>query len=99
MTDAGEPAWLTAKVDQRLALMADKMGDINLDYSVVMTPVSEPREGATREEMVRWERSCDNCGLFCPGAFYTGTTTRKGFDTQVIFTFGACPKCAGKEGK
>jgi hypothetical protein len=95
-----EPAWLTAKVDQRLAFMLQEMGGKlpNIGQNVVLTLLTEYGEGATQEEKDRWERTCDNCGLFCPGAttFYTGQVARYHMGKRVEFTFGSCPKCVGR---
>jgi len=91
-----EPAWLAAKVDQRLALMEEHMGDVSkLPTHFVMTPLTEPEENASKEEFDHWERTCDNCGVYCPWPtdFYTGTTVRMRGETQVIFTFGVCATC------
>jgi hypothetical protein len=101
-----EPTWLIAMVDQKLALMEDILGaalhaqrDSEIaDYAVILTPLTEPEEGSSAQEMARWERTCDNCSAFCPGLnFWTGHVVRDFHGRQVIFTFGTCSKCAGKE--
>lgn len=92
-----EPGWLSAKVDQRLALMQEQMGDINmadLGNPFVLTPLTEPPIGASQRARDMWERTCDNCDKFCPGRFFTGMTQRKAFGVQVTFMYGACPACA-----
>jgi hypothetical protein len=93
------PAWVVAKVDQRLALMADMLSRFGnpapalAEYGLMMTPLSEPDEGATPDEYKIWDRSCDNCGRYCPGDFFTGSVTRTKWGTQIVFTFGTCPEC------
>jgi len=92
-----EIPWLAAAIDQRLALMQEMLdGDkITPTYSLIMSPLTEPRFGASRAEMEKWERTCDNCGAYCPDPirFYTGSASREVFGLQVMFTFGACEKC------
>ena len=98
------PAWLLAAVDQRLALMKEAAHDAGMppgkafgDYELVTTPLTEPREGATKAEFDRWDRSCDNCGVFCPKygepILYTGHINRELGGARVVITFGACAKC------
>lgn len=92
-----EPAWLLAKIDQRIALFTDRMPeDLVKPYGIVMTPLTEPRPGATVEEMERWERTCDNCDIYVPEGqvFYTGHSSRVIHGKQAIVTFGACARCA-----
>lgn len=114
------PIWLTAKVDQRLALMEEAIGDVveesiqlfhrltgfkpaaevdmikqMMHGNVMMTPLTEPDEGSSPEEIARWERTCDNCGAFVPDGelFYTGQLVREFHGEQVILIFGVCPVC------
>ena len=114
------PAWLTAKVDQRLALMEEAIGDVvdesvemfhaltgfkpsadvdmiakMMQGNIMMTPLSEPDEGSSVEEIRRWERSCDNCETFVPDGelFFTGQLVREFHGQQVILVFGVCPAC------
>jgi len=103
MTEIEEPTppWLTAKIDQRVALMLDTLGPAVSgfdEYTVVMTPLTEPEEDATPAEIQRWERACDNCGRYCHVGenFFTGHLVRDVEGHQVIFMFGACPECARK---
>lgn len=94
MTTINEPAWLTAAVDQRLALVAEHI-DLTEDVDkIVMTPLVDPTEG-DQAAMDRWERTCDRCGVYCAPAeaFFSGTTTRLLAKVQVVFTFGACRRC------
>jgi hypothetical protein len=97
-----EPAWLTAMIDQRMALMEEHLGNpANVPANVVMTPLTEPEEDATNADRERWERTCDNCGTYCDNdtPFYTGSTVRMRGNVQVIFMFGVCAPCkeAGDE--
>src|SRR3982751_2310442 len=88
------PAWLDAKVDQRLAAMKTVMGrDLKTPMALIMTPLSEPGPNASPLEYKYWERSCDNCGRYCSGEFSTGHVIRHEFGTQVMFVFGVCPSC------
>jgi len=97
MSRTTEPAWVTFLADQRLARILYALGG-HLpppdQYEVVMNPLTEPDEDTDWE---RWERTCDNCGTFCPEGedFYAGVTSREHEGQQVIFTFGACAACAG----
>jgi hypothetical protein len=96
---AKEPAWLLAKVDQRLALMREKLGDEGITLlglaDVVITPLTEPPENATQQQIATWDKSCDNCGRLCPTRLVTGQVVRMLDKIQVTFFFGACPRCAG----
>lgn len=107
------PPWLNAMVDQRLALMKDTLThhgqipeeyvalSIGLQYSVMLTPLTEPAEGASRRQQERWERSCDRCNRYVPKGrkFFTGYCNREAFGTTVTFMYGACPDCAGTKEK
>lgn len=93
-----EPAWLTSLIDQRVALVEDKIGDIVLDTNIIMTPLTEPPEGASERALKRWDRSCDNpgCHRYCsdPQPFFTlhvVRTLRHG--TKVYMTAGLCADC------
>ena len=65
------------------------------DPTIVMTYLSEPDHEPTREELDRWERTCDRCGTYVPddGEFYTGSVLRVIEGRQVMFTFGVCAPC------
>lgn len=91
------PPWLTALVDQRLALVeesgvpaaASALGKIPL----IVTPLTEPPPNATHVQHSRWDRTCDGCGEYCPYPkdFYTGQvqrTTSTGI--LVVMFFGVC---------
>lgn len=91
-----EPAWLLAKVDQRLALMKQVLAPAEREltnYGVIMTPLTEPREGATAKEMAHWDNACDNCDRYVPDTIVTGSVIRRLFGLKVNITFGACPEC------
>ena len=88
-----EPAWLTAKADQRLAMMIDATGDNFPQDAIVTTPLTEPEPG---QEWEQWDRGCDNCGVYVPEGqlLWTGHVLRitpKG--SRVIINFGACAAC------
>jgi len=93
-----EPAWLTAKVDARIAEIR-KGGAFDLAESVqpiVMTFLDEGSPHMTDEERERWERTCDNCERYCPEggmAFYTGHVLRMEEGRQVILAYGVCDDC------
>lgn len=90
----GWPAWLVSKVDQRVALMKEKLPTRAVAKAdIVMTALNEPPEGATPEEWALWERACDNCGTYCEDGFYTGHVTVEVHGRQAIITFGVCEKC------
>jgi hypothetical protein len=98
MTQIKEPPWLTAAVDERLALMQEKTGGIKrlAEASggvIVMTFLTEPREHATSAEIRRWEHSCDNCQKHSVTENRGGYTERLVDDIRVVFSFGACEKC------
>lgn len=97
--DSAEPAWLTAVVDQRLALMKDTIGVdtvVRDGRTVMMTPLTEPPEGASQDEQDAWEFTCDNCGRYCPESMWMAHTERSAFGVQVLFMFGVCPPCAAE---
>jgi hypothetical protein len=89
-----EPAWLTARVDQRLALMSDSALDA-ASANLVLTPLTEPDEDASPAVRQRWDRTCDNCRRYCPDdePFFTGNLVRTWRGTPVIVVFGVCPDC------
>jgi hypothetical protein len=96
MASHREPAWLTAMLDQRLALIKETVEDPNTAFglmNMVMTPLTEPREGATQEEYERWDQTCDNCGAYVPGELFTGHVVRFLDAVQVIVSFGVCTPC------
>jgi hypothetical protein len=93
-----EPAWLLAKVDQRLTLMREKVGEPEVFKKLgapdlILTPLSEPLTEPTPEQLERWDRTCDNCGKYCPHDLWTGSVSRDWGGLQVVMTFGVCPDC------
>lgn len=99
-----EPAWLTAAADQRLALMAEKLGETGpagiamlAGYEVIMTTLSEPDEGSSVPEIAYWHQSCEHCGAFCPEDLVCGHVERQLFGRTVLVVYGACPTCAGMQ--
>lgn len=61
---------------------------------LIVTPLTEPPEGATRKQYDRYDRTCDCCGKYCPWPrhdFYTGViqrSTKAGL--LVIMSYGVC---------
>ena len=107
MDAASEAPWLTAKIDQRVALMVERGA---LDFareggtSFIMSLLDEGEEHMTGEERERWERTCDNCGRYVPPVphdevvgkytdFYTGYTQRIIEGIQIMLAFGVCGTC------
>ncbi len=91
-----EPSWLTAKVDQRVQLLGDVVPlKVHVIPGLIMLTLSEPPEDASQAEADRWERTCDNCGTYCPDEtlFYTGVCQREKDGKQVLVAFGSCPRC------
>lgn len=95
------PAWLSAKVDQRMALVDQHVTPAALTMSgklpLILTPLTEPSPLASDTVLSQWDRTCDCCGRFCPDEvdFYTGQvqrTTKGG--VLVIMFFGVCEKHA-----
>lgn len=94
MARMNEPAWLAAKIDQRVAFLRTHGVGPEVDADFVMTPLTEP-EGEGGAAMDRWERTCDNCGAYCPDPipFWTGSAARDIGTVQVIIMFGTCKGC------
>jgi len=93
----GLPAWLTSKIDQRMALIDERVTPVSISRGpvpLIVTPLTEPGENATPLQMERWERTCDACGKYCPYPkedFFNGQvqrTTKTGM--LVIIFFGVC---------
>jgi len=96
MVEIEEPAWLTAKIDQRLARMTESLDvDINELTNFALLLLTEPPDDASPEEVARWEYTCDNCGTYCPEPvpFFTGHSIRFLGPTQVAITYGICGPC------
>lgn len=92
-----EPAWLTAKVDQKIQLVKEPMlaaARAN-NAGIVMTFLDEGRAEMTDEERERWERTCDRCQTYVPdeGEFWTGHVVREVEGQQVMMAFGLCGPC------
>lgn len=90
-----EPAWLTALIDQRMALVEDKVaGKVDADY-LITTPLVEYGPD-TRPGFDRWDKTCDNpgCHRYCPTTLFSGHIVRNlKQGNQVVMIFGVCPRC------
>lgn len=95
-----KPVWLTARLDQRLAMIEDKVFDIARAHGIhiIMTPLSEEPPGCSEKEAKRWNRTCDNCKVYVPDGpgFYTGQAEARKHKFLVLIPFGCCAACAGK---
>lgn len=87
-----EPAWLTSKADQRLALFGEKIGDIVQGFDVLQMSLTEP-SGDDDKSFRRWDQSCDNCDKYLPRGLIVQHIERKLNGTLAIITVGACPDC------
>ena len=101
-----EAPWLSAMVDQRVALMVEH-GALEIAREngtlLVMSLLDEGDEEMTDEQRERWERTCDNCGKYVPPepergrdgytGFYTGYTARRIEGVQIMLAFGVCGTC------
>lgn len=91
------PAWAVALADQRMALMRNALTPESVrGYQVITTMLTEPPEDEqTPAHFERWQRVCDNCGVFVPinRSFYTGMIQRELYGKQVVLVFGACVRC------
>lgn len=66
---------------------------VGLPLPLIVTPLTEPPEGASPKQYDKWDRTCDCCGRHCPWPrdFYTGhvqRNTKTGL--LVIISFGVC---------
>lgn len=102
MSDMGgpiiEPDWLVPKIDQRMEWLVETGGiKVAKDGGApfIFTFVDEGKSEMTLRERERWERTCDNCGVYTPddGEFYTGYISRIVDDIQVLMAFGVCSNC------
>jgi hypothetical protein len=95
MSELHEPQWLIAAVDQRLAQMREHMPEpvILTGFEVIMTPLTEPHEGASQAEFRDWDHSCDNCGRVTKNLL-TNHVVREFNGKKVLITYGACLDCA-----
>lgn len=66
--------------------------------NIVVTFLNEPADSATPEEREKWERTCDNCGRYCPDdeQFYSAMALRPLLNGRVEITFGSCLGCVKK---
>ena len=103
-----QPAWLVALADQRIALMIEK-GALNAareaESTFIFSFINEGDHEMSREELARWERTCDNCGRYIPedapdgpDGFYTGHLARTVDEIQIVLAFGVCGTCKEKKG-
>lgn len=104
-TDIPTPPWLDAKADQLLAKVrreagltpdALKRAGYSGPRNVVMMPLTEPKEGSSPKQRDRWERTCDNCGRYCPHPavpFGTGILVRDWEGVRILIGYGACRRC------
>lgn len=93
------PSWVVALADQRIALMKEKLTKESMHgYVVIATPLTEPAdaESMSTADFERWERCCDNCGVYCSPnrEFFSGVLERELYGKQVILSFGACKRCS-----
>lgn len=98
------PPWLVAMVDQRVALMKQSIGELGFrkikrDMGVLLTPLTEPREGATQVEMEEWNFTCDHCGKVDREGLHAGHHVRYVYHVRVELMFGVCSECAKDFGK
>lgn len=86
-------------VDQRVALLLDKAGNLLPEYdgkTLIFTVLTEPTTEKV-SDYEKWDRTCDKCGRHkpAPQPFYTGhaqRTTRHG--QRIFINFGLCHHCA-----
>ncbi len=85
------PAWLTAAVDQRVALLTESGALSALqEAKLVVTTLKDPPED-TKEALDKWERTCDCCGKDCRNEdFYTSHVSKDVGLFQVVITYGVC---------
>ena len=93
-----EPAWLTAKADQRVALMKEAIGDLlQPGMDMIFTMLTEPDDDASVGDYDKWDRTCDNCGTYVPpkvAGFFTGQVMREINSVPVMVHFGCCKRCS-----
>lgn len=90
------PTWLMAALDQRLAKLEDCLPSEVvglLGFDVVTLHLTEFEEGATDDDIKKWDETCDNCGKHVPGQLYSGRAEYVRNGTPVIIFFGCCVTC------
>lgn len=93
---SGEPAWLIAAADQRLALLKEAHATGMLPKTdIILMMLTEPADGATPAEQEKWDSSCDNCNESPEDGLYTGSFEIDFKGIMVIINFGTCKNCAG----
>lgn len=95
----GLPAWLAAKVDQRMALVNEHVKiPANAGVPLVVTPLTEVPDDAPARLRKQWDRTCDACGKYCPYPredFYTGHVQRRAdAGVLVVIFYGVCKEHA-----
>lgn len=90
-----EPAWLTAKVDQRIAEVREHLAGLaNADlFDVIMIQLTELDDTATAWQRQHWEFACDNCREFHPRDLRCSRYEKVIGDQTFVVCFGACPAC------
>ena len=93
-----EAPWLMAKVDQRIAEMKAAITRTEavklVGADILVTPLTEPREHATRQQMQMWENTCDNCGTFVITGLPTIAYVEREWDGLPVYVFfGSCANC------
>lgn len=93
-----EPAWLTHLVDQRLALLDDKVLSkfTSNGYELIVLPLgTHPSDDASEAELLKWERTCDHCGHYSgpDEDFYTSHTVREYKGYAILLILGVCESC------
>lgn len=79
-----------ALVEEAAIPAALRFGQVPL----IVTPLTEPPEGASQRQYLQWDRTCDCCGKHCAYPkhnFYTGQVQRTSkAGVLVIISFGIC---------
>lgn len=90
------PAWLNAKIDQRLAAFDAIMGDLTVllakvtGAGIVVTGLTEPEPG---QDIKVWDETCDCCGTHVPGELHDGLVKREHRGLTWEIFYGVCPSC------
>lgn len=95
MSNTHCPSWLTAAVDQRLALINDiKKSSPLPGFDIIIVQLTHPPDDVTPEQFEVWDHSCDNCGKLCENDLRTGHYQASVDGQKVAVTFGCCTSCA-----